>query len=88
MRSRTAAELPDVGFHVVAGDHPERIVVDEHARGVARLPGSVSQFTPGYAVGRIPDVVAIARRVVVALENPQMIVPDGDFVILAWMPGS
>ena len=32
-------------------DGEAAFVVHEHARGVARLPGSVSQFVPGYAVG-------------------------------------
>ena len=80
-------QLPDVGFHVVAGDHPEGVVVDEDAGGVAGFPGGVGELGPGDAVGGVPDVVPVAAVLVVAFEDPQAVVEDGDVVVLAGVPG-
>ncbi len=80
-------EFPDVGGHVVAGDHPECVVVVKEGAGVAHGPGGVGDFVPVDAVGGVPYVFAVVAIYVVALHDPEAVVEGGDIVILAGVPG-
>src|SRR5688572_23534714 len=55
---------------------------------MARLPRCFRDLLPLLAISRAPDIVAVAAGLVIALHNPQAVVPDGHVVVLTRMPGS
>src|SRR5262245_36210761 len=80
-------ELPHVALHVVASDHPESVLVDEDAGGMARLPRCLRHLMPLDTIIGVPDVVAIALALTVPFHHPHAAIEDRDLMILTRLPG-
>src|ERR1700685_436533 len=88
---RALIELPDVILRAVlvsgaAGD-PDTAVVDAHAGGMTRQPGSVGNLLPVDAVSGVPHVREISIPVGgMAADDPYATVVHGDVVVDTRLP--
>ena len=58
--------------------------MDEYAGGVARFPWGIWQFVPIFAVGRIPNIITVAR--VHAFHYPHSTIKDAYIMVLSRLP--